>query len=278
MAAGVRPMRLRPRGAAPRRGAFVGGGHLLPAGVGQVVGGRVDAGHRDHLQAVGQPQHLDHQIGADVAGPDDRHLRPGVHLAAHSFAPSAANPTLRLPKISSALVGGGARSVREVDRRSRPSGRSREAGAYRGKMIDRVAATGLLGRDECVRHAAPATDGRWRQDCRDTRLAPPDHGAETPTRQGAGAVHPERPGLSGGAAAPAPHGRAPRSAAGGAFRTRCCAGTATFSPAAMLPSPGPGARDGLGPCTPCGPWCCAWHGTIPAGDIGACTVNCSSWA
>ena len=123
---------------------------------------------------------------------------------------------LRLPKISSALVGCGAHDVPEADRRSRPSGRSREAGAHCGKMIDRAAATGLLGRDECVRHAAPATNGRSRQDCRDTRLAPPDHGAGTPTRQGPGAVHPERPGISGGPAAPAPHERAPRSAAAGA--------------------------------------------------------------
>lgn len=34
-------------------------------------------------------------------------------------------------------------------------------------------------------------------------------------------------------------------------RTRYCAGTTTFSPAAILPPPDPGARDGLGPRTPC---------------------------
>ncbi len=61
-------------------------------------------------------------------------------------------------------------------------------------------------------------------------------------------------------------------------RTRCCAGTATFSYAAMLPPPGPSARDGLGPFTPCGPWCCAWRGRTPVGGIGACTANCLSWA
>ncbi len=81
------------------------------------------------------------------------------------YVPDPASPggqfvAVRLPKISSALVGCGARGVPEVDRRSRPSGRSREAGAHCGKMIDRAAAPGLLGRDECVGHAAPATNGR----------------------------------------------------------------------------------------------------------------------
>ena len=53
--------------------AVGGGGHAEPAGPGQAVGVRVDAGHRHHPQAAAEPQHLDHQVGADVAGTEHRH-------------------------------------------------------------------------------------------------------------------------------------------------------------------------------------------------------------
>ena len=59
-------------------------------------------------------------------------------------------------------------------------------------------------------------------------------------------------------------------------RTRCCAGTAICSPAATRTGPGRNALAGPRPCVPSAPWCCAWLGRIPAGDIDGCTANCWS--
>ncbi|WP_413804446.1 transposase [Streptomyces sp. OE57] len=54
----------------------------------------------------------------------------------------------------------GVHGAPEIDRRSRQNRRSREAGAHRGKMIGRAAATGLPRRNERVRDASPAADDR----------------------------------------------------------------------------------------------------------------------
>ncbi len=115
-----------------------------------------------------------------------------------------------LPITTSALLGGGAR----VDR-GRPGSRAGEVGDQRGTMVHRAAATGLTGCDERVRDAAPATDGRQGEGQGDPRPAPSDRGVGAPTGQGEGAVHPERSGVLGGAAAPAA-GAAPQISAGAA--------------------------------------------------------------
>ena len=57
--------------------------------------------------------------------------------------------------------------------------------------------------------------------------------------------------------------------------TRCCAGTATWSPAVTRASPGRSGRAGRGPCVPSAAWCCAWRGRIRAGVTGASMGNCS---
>jgi putative transposase len=57
-------------------------------------------------------------------------------------------------------------------------------------------------------------------------------------------------------------------------RTLSCAGTATCSPAATRPDPGPSAQAGRARCVPYGSSCCAWPGKIPAGATGACMANC----
>ncbi len=59
-------------------------------------------------------------------------------------------------------------------------------------------------------------------------------------------------------------------------RTRCCAGTGTWSPAATLPHPGRSAREGRGPYTPSAPWTSASPGRIPTGATAASTANSSS--
>src|SRR6185312_12436082 len=46
-----------------------------PRRAGQAVGLRVDADHGTHAQVLRVSHHLDHQIGADVAGTDDRDWR-----------------------------------------------------------------------------------------------------------------------------------------------------------------------------------------------------------
>src|SRR3954447_24384709 len=51
-----------------------GGRHAEPGGAGEAVGSGVDADHRRHLEDGGVAQHLDHEIGPDVAGTDDGHL------------------------------------------------------------------------------------------------------------------------------------------------------------------------------------------------------------
>ncbi len=115
-------------------------------------------------------------------------------------------------------------------------------------MIDRAAATGLPGCDERVRDAAPAADERPGQGRGDPRPAPPDHRAGTPTRQGQDPVHAERPGVPGGAAAPAATARP----------ATVTAARAPRHGAALAPQPrhtppcrllaGPNARDDPAPC------------------------------
>src|SRR3954453_5477480 len=46
-----------------------------PPGARQPVGIGIDADHRPHLEGVGLAQTLNHQVGANVAGADDGHLR-----------------------------------------------------------------------------------------------------------------------------------------------------------------------------------------------------------
>ncbi|MFT9474629.1 helix-turn-helix domain-containing protein [Streptomyces sp. Mo3] len=87
--------------------------------------------------------------------------------------------------------------------RGRSSRRSRVAGGPRVMMTDRAATTGLPRCDECVRGAASAADERPGQRCRDPRPAPSDRGPGTPTRQEKDPVQLKRPGVPGGAAAPA---------------------------------------------------------------------------
>ena len=52
-----------------------------PARPGEAVGGRIDADHRRDLEPLAEPEHLDHQVGADVARADDRRLGPAGHDA-----------------------------------------------------------------------------------------------------------------------------------------------------------------------------------------------------
>src|SRR5690606_16394856 len=52
--------------------ALVGGGHAHARSTGQAIGGRVDADHGGHFDVLRVAQDLDHQVGADVAGTDDR--------------------------------------------------------------------------------------------------------------------------------------------------------------------------------------------------------------
>jgi hypothetical protein len=40
----------------------------------QSVRFRIDTDQRTHLEALGQAKYLDHQIGTDIAGPNDRNL------------------------------------------------------------------------------------------------------------------------------------------------------------------------------------------------------------
>lgn len=110
-------------------------------------------------------------------------------------------------------------------------------------MIGRAAATGLPGRDERVRDAAAVADERSGQGRGDTRVAPPGHGAGTPTRQGKGAVHPERPDVPGGTAAPAAARRAPSAAAAGApgHGAALAPGPAGTPPCHPVPSEASGA-------------------------------------
>ncbi|MNF97247.1 hypothetical protein D3C84_800670 [compost metagenome] len=51
--------------------AFMGSGHAQSCCAGQTVGRRVDTDHGAHFQVLRVAQHLDHQVGADVAGTDD---------------------------------------------------------------------------------------------------------------------------------------------------------------------------------------------------------------
>jgi putative transposase len=39
----------------------------------------------------------------------------------------------------------------------------------------------------------------------------------------------------------------------------------------------PKRRAGHARCVPSVPWCCAWHGRIPAGAIAGSTANCWCW-
>ena len=71
---GLRPYQGPPPAAEQGDGAVA-----LPLRPGQAVGVRVDADHRAHLEVLGDPEHLDHQVGADVARADDRDLGRAAH-------------------------------------------------------------------------------------------------------------------------------------------------------------------------------------------------------
>ncbi|MNN05508.1 hypothetical protein D3C81_1182730 [compost metagenome] len=51
--------------------AFMGSGHAQSCCAGQTVGRRVDTDHGGHFQMLRVAHHLDHQVGADIAGADD---------------------------------------------------------------------------------------------------------------------------------------------------------------------------------------------------------------
>src|ERR1700722_17519496 len=61
----------------------------------QTVGFRVDADEGAHFQDVRHTHDLDHQIGPDITGPDDRHL----DLTTHGYLFPTLNPTLPRPPI-----------------------------------------------------------------------------------------------------------------------------------------------------------------------------------
>ena len=73
--------------------AFVGGGDAEPGGALQPVAFGIDADKGAHFQHVGRADDLDHQVGADVTGPDNRDfdLRlacchdPPYYLCARTF-------------------------------------------------------------------------------------------------------------------------------------------------------------------------------------------------
>ena len=52
--------------------ALGGGGDAEPGCAGEAVGGRVDADHVLDLDVLAAAHQLEHQVGADVAGADDR--------------------------------------------------------------------------------------------------------------------------------------------------------------------------------------------------------------
>ncbi|MGF6659587.1 hypothetical protein QF000_001231 [Paraburkholderia atlantica] len=55
--------------------AFMRGSNAKPRGARETVGVRIDADHRRDFEMLAVTQDLDHQIGADVAGADDRDLQ-----------------------------------------------------------------------------------------------------------------------------------------------------------------------------------------------------------
>src|SRR5690606_30694601 len=77
------------------------GGHVHPGRPGQPVGCRVDAHHGGHLEAIRQPQHLDHQIRADVARADHGDL----HRAPPNRADTSPSPASSARKWSPAATG-----------------------------------------------------------------------------------------------------------------------------------------------------------------------------
>ena len=56
---------------------FMGRCHPHALGAGQAIGRRVDADHHAHLERLRQAHNLDHQVGPDIAGPDDRYFGLG---------------------------------------------------------------------------------------------------------------------------------------------------------------------------------------------------------
>ena len=62
--------------------ALMRGRHIETCRAGQTIGRRVDPNHRGHIQHLGIAHDLDHQIGADVARPDD-----GTFDLFHSLIP-----------------------------------------------------------------------------------------------------------------------------------------------------------------------------------------------
>ncbi|MCC4316606.1 transposase [Streptomyces malaysiensis] len=145
--------------------------------------------------------------GIEVIGPvKQAGGRPALHRSGYAATDfridwQARQATLCLPRIhppwSEACTGPHSRRPRSLEPALSRSCRQR------AMMIDRAATTGLPWCDECVRGAASAADERPGQRCRDSRPAPSDRGPGTPTRQEKGPVQLKRPGVPGGAVAPA---------------------------------------------------------------------------
>jgi len=115
-----------------------------------------------------------------------------------------------------------------------------------GMMIGCAASTCLSGCDERVRVTATACGERPGQGGGNPGAASPDRGAGAATGYGSAAVLPERPGIPGRPAAPAPAGRAwpvPASGAPG-DNAALAPGPAGAPPRGQVPpwSPGPTAN------------------------------------
>src|SRR6185295_3096290 len=74
--------------------AFVRGRDPHPSRPRQPVRGGVDAHHGAHLEVLGGPEDLDHQVGADVPGTDDGHLGLTHDASWEKWTVMGANPVI----------------------------------------------------------------------------------------------------------------------------------------------------------------------------------------
>ena len=124
--------------------AFVRGGHAMLTGQRKPLGLRVDADHRNQFEIFGILDHLDHQIGADIARSDDRRLdlahqsllrnTRSAAMCCSAIARSSLLGSLA-PKSASRKVSKGARTHIRSDQ---PRGRPRRRGQRKTFSVSRL--------------------------------------------------------------------------------------------------------------------------------------------